>query len=475
MTWKMLFALVLAAAPVYAQPPVPVPDPQESRFASDLRREREEVKEGCGDFTLKGIGSCVMVLATDDPFHVAIGSLAPQNGFSLGVAFVEHYTPSDNWLLKWNADAASAFGGSWRAGAYMTIVHTGVQLPTVRRPGDPPRPRGPAVHPYPIINLYAQTTSLQKLFFSGLGPATTTAGQTVFGMRETIVGGNVIYPLTTVEAIRGMNLSLLGGVNGRFFALRGNTSESVPSIEQRFDESTAPGLGHQPGFAQLSEGVRLKPSWLDGHLLPNYLISFDQFLAGADSHASFHRWTIDLNHEVPLYGTTRSSTTKETNGPDECSESLTGHTCPAISRNRSGTVTFRVLLSGSAAAAGNTVPFYLQQTLGGSDINGNPSLSSYDDYRFRGPNLVLLQEGIEHSIWGPIGVMFLAEQGKVTLAQEDLGFGDLAHSFAAGLTLRAGGFPQVLFLFAWGGNEGHHTVLRMNIGLLGGSNRPPLD
>ena len=87
------------------------------------------------------------------------------------------------------------------------------------------------------------------------------------------------------------------------------------------------------------------------------------------------------------------------------------------------------------------MPFYFQPTLGGSDINGQRLLSGYDDYRFRGANLIALQESVEHSIWGPIGAYLLVEQGKVTAEGEGLGLSDLAHSFAVGLTLRAGGFP----------------------------------
>jgi hypothetical protein len=87
---------------------------------------------------------------------------------------------------------------------------------------------------------------------------------------------------------------------------------------------------------------------------------------------------------------------------------------------------------------------------------------------------MLLRASFEHSIWGPIGVTFLADQGRVGLQPGDLGFSHLAHSFAAGVTLRAGGFPVVSFLFAWGGNEGTHAVTQLSNGLLGGSARPPL-
>jgi hypothetical protein len=89
--------------------------------------------------------------------------------------------------------------------------------------------------------------------------------------------------------------------------------------------------------------------------------------------------------------------------------------------------------------------------------------------------LLLLHESFEHSIWGPFGFTLMADQGKVALTRGDVDFQNLKHSFASGFTLRAGGFPQVFLLFAWGGGEGHHTIASMNTSLLGGSSRPGLD
>jgi len=65
---------------------------------------------------------------------------------------------------------------------------------------------------------------------------------------------------------------------------------------------------------------------------------------------------------------------------------------------------------------------------------------------------MLFRESFEHSIWGPFGLQFLADQGKVAVTRGDIGFDHLKHSFAAGLTLRAGGFPQVSLLYAWEAN-----------------------
>jgi hypothetical protein len=140
----------------------------------------------------------------------------------------------------------------------------------------------------------------------------------------------------------------------------------------------------------------------------------------------------------------------------------------------SGSIGVRLLLSESVYSAASAVPFYFQETLGGQDINNALALGSYQDYRFRAPNGLLLEETFEHSIWGPFGLKLMADQGRVALARGDLGFSDLKHSFAAGLTLRAGGFPMVTLMYAWGGDEGQHTIANMNTSLLGGATRPSL-
>jgi hypothetical protein len=206
----------------------------------------------------------------------------------------------------------------------------------------------------------------------------------------------------------------------------------------------------------------------------------DQFVAGADAHATFTRWTIDVTHEFPFYQTSRP-TPRAGNSPNDCSNSLDDHTCPAPSRDRYGAVTVRVLAIGSHAAEGDAVPFYLQPTLGGSDINGNRLLASYDDYFFRAPNVLAVQGSVEHSLFTiplghgfalPLGGFVMAEGGRASTTWSDLP-GSFSQSYSAGLTIRAGGFPEVFLLYAWGGGA-NHTIASINPALLGGGSRPSL-
>src|SRR5262249_28244681 len=215
---------------------------------------------------------------------------------------------------------------------------------------------------------------------------------------------------------------------------------------------------------------------------------------------TFHRFNLDLAHEFAIYhSTTRVPIARDANGPDECAidrlndfpgcklvkadqikncEQVHGSgssDCKSVSRDLQGSIGFRFFLSASLVPDGNVVPFYFQPTLGGGDLNGTQSLASYQDYRFRAPDVALLRESFEHSVGSlPLGVAFIADQGKAGLSRDDLGSSPWFHTYAAGLTLRAGGFPQVFLLFSWGGKEGTHIIANMNTSLLGGSARPSL-
>jgi len=80
---------------------------QEGNLQSDFRRERKHVREACDTFGLKLVTGCAYTLFTDHPLHIAAGSMPPQNGFGLGVAFSEARNTA-NWRMSWDVDAVGA-------------------------------------------------------------------------------------------------------------------------------------------------------------------------------------------------------------------------------------------------------------------------------------------------------------------------------------------------------------------------------
>ena len=192
--------------------------------------------------------------------------------------------------MSWDTDAVGATSASWRAGSYMKLIHTphparkpiSVIIPGQTSSGTgTTQPAQSFTHPYTVFDFYLQSISLNQMNFFGLGNDTTPSGKSVFGMSETIVGGSAIKPVYEWKAIRGLHLALLGEMNGRFVDISDENGQSMPSIDALYTETTAPGLSTQPGFLQLGEGIRIKPTLGDFGL--NYLAKFQQFIAPSDS------------------------------------------------------------------------------------------------------------------------------------------------------------------------------------------------
>ncbi len=439
--------------------------------------EATRLGASCGAFKIL---PCATTLFTDHPFHIAVSSLAPGNGFAAGPAltFAHHTKPNriagpdgdtiTQWRFNWDGDAVATSNQSWRVGAYMKARYTR-EPPVKVVEGLAPAGGEDLRKKSWLFNGYVQAESLNKLTFYGIGEKSSRSNLAYYGMRQTIAGGNALIPLWN-----RIDLKLFGEANARAVSLRPNTKEGGPSIEQLYTTATAPGLGDEKVFGQFGEGIRMAPSLANRFKL-NYALTFQQYASGSKS--SFQRLVVDLGHEFALYGTSKPKPPRDFNGPNSCAQSVNNIACPkpTMSQNLEGSLTFRFLLNASYVPSGNSVPFYFQPTLGGSNINGENFLPSYADYRFRGPNLMLFRGTFEHSLGKlPVGFIFMADAGKVAATRQGLDFNNLAHSFATGITLRAGGFPVLSLLFAFGGHEGTHTLAQVSSSLLGGGGRPSL-
>jgi len=450
---------------------------QEGRVQSDFCREwlelhpcRQQLSKPCSTFTAGHLVDIGQTLVTGQPIHIALGSLSPQNGFGAGLAFVEHKDFKSERRLTFDADAVATTNLSWRAGSYLTTYKLPQSKETIGVVmGTPKSPmKRPSVQIAPVFTLYAEATSLNRLYYYGLGPDTLPAGQAAFGLTQAIAGAGATLPLN-----RG-GISFTAEFNGRVPQLRPDTNEPAPTVAALYTEATAPGLTRSAAFLQPGVGIQIQPSLFKDHLRLHYLANFQDFTALGAPY-SFRRWTADIGHEFPLARRVFLTAASPQNGPDSCGS--VGSACPHISTtiNNEGSVSLRLLMTGSATSAGSAVPFYFDPTSGGSDLDGNPILASYPDYRFHAPNLILLRGAVEHALPKiPLGVYFSADAAKSPLARSEIDFTNLRTSYSAGLTVHAGALPVVYLLFAWGGNEGTHTIFSISNTLLGASPRPSL-
>src|SRR5262245_12236645 len=245
-------ALCLAAASAVAQ---------ESKLGADFRRQRERLAEKCGTLSFKKVVDCGAAVVTDHPFHLALGSLAPQNGFGFGLAFVAPQAkPNDDWRINWSADLVGAPSGAWRAGAYAKFVYSHVGEIIVTVPGGGSSPSAALPRPYPTISVYGQMSSLPKLSYFGLGNDSTLDGHARYEMRQSIVGARVAWPVGRTGALNRLGPTLLGEVNGRWVEIAGSGAGPEPSIEALYTDATAPGLSSRPATMQLREGRRSAPA-----------------------------------------------------------------------------------------------------------------------------------------------------------------------------------------------------------------------
>jgi hypothetical protein len=469
--------LFLAALSLFAQ--------NENRVQRDFRVEGESLK-ACGKFNFSSLIDCGQTLVLGQPIHIAVGSLAPQDGEAFGLAFVEHKNFANEWRTTYDIDAQATLNGSWRAGGYMKAY---------RLPG------GMNYSVAPLFNFYSQSISLTRVDYYGLGPNTTPLTHTTYGFSENITGVSAAIPFT--GAFSKTRLAVTAEINGRFPSVRPGTDSSIPSIGTIFNESTAPGLTQQPSYFQASQGLHFGPGLFKDRLRLDYLLQFQEYVAPGNGQYSFRRWSGDFNHEIPLYAFFPKKLAQKYyqnragaliyNGPDDCTGTNANRNisvtraaaakpdpavpCPIIStaQKLEGSINLRAFLSESIADRGSVVPFYFSPTIGGSDINGNAMLASYPDYRFRGPDLLLFRGTFEHSVGKlPIGAFFSVDEGKIASTRDDVSLDHLRHSFGVGLTVRAGGLPVVYLIFAWGGTEGTHTTATISPTLLGGSARPSL-
>jgi hypothetical protein len=469
---------------------------------------------------------CGEALFSRDPAHLTFSSMPPGNGFAIGGVLEQntHYIspfalPSTVVLTRgsagpqqpdssiknvpslgslWSADgrlaAIFSMNGSWLTTGMLTLMpkgyipshrtdHNGVQV-GCNKLGDLCTKKIFGIH------LEATHRSLETISFYGIGRGSSSV-KYIFHQADTFGSLRAALPLTDW-------LSIQSGFEYRQTDLPLATASN--SVSGNFNNATAPGLSSQPGFAHphiavsTAPIVYLSPATDDqddnhtGPLMNPYLLftlrnaaEYHWYAAQSDSAFSFQQVVVDADENIQIgsmvrhfvqVGDVKGAVSKlvYSSLARACGDSGIDWSNPkdyvikVRQRCRYGTLDLRSHIVASRTGTGSTVPFYLQPTVGGSDIDSRVSLRGFPDYRFRAPDALFVQTDYTHPIGGPVGLLVFYDAGTVGSTFSNLSFANLRQDAGIGATLSLQGNVVAQGYLAWGAGRG--PVLGFNFAKL---------
>lgn len=375
----------------------------------------------------KALMACATSAFTSRPFHFLAQSIVPGSGVGGG----GRYAPDVN-KGRWQNQIVATSVVSIRQFWFAELKFAGER--SIRADWNK---SGESLG----VNVYARNRSLPSMPFYGLGPNTNVNNSVRFRQSDTSAGIEVTSPFPEVSW-----LSIGGKFEGLWPNVGGVSASNVISIQQQYNEQTAPGLTTQPPMVH--EAISLLPS---GRLFEqfgiDYNIGYHFYQDTSTGHFSFRRLEADLQHHF--------YPTRDKRGRARLDSEFL----------------FRWRYSVSDASAGNAVPFYLQETLGGSDIESQPTLRAFRDYRFRGPDLMMVQaeydrrlckeckpcgQGMLRTVCLHLGLLVGYDAGKVAFRKSDLDFSGMRQSFGGGFAIYLADRVVFRLAVALGGGEGAH-------------------
>jgi Omp85 superfamily domain len=270
----------------------------------------------------------------------------------------------------------------------------------------------------PYVEVYVRRRDFPQEDFYGIGPDSSEDARSNFALRDTF--GRVTGAVRTGHLTAGMNIGYLDPSVGS------GTDTSMPSTDAVFAPENVPGLDVQPSFAVVEPFVEFatidRP--INDHAGGRYRFKFTHYTDRDLDQFSFFRWDLDLRQYIQFLHATR-------------------------------TIALRAWVASSDPSDGDSVPFYLQPTLGGAY-----SLRGARTFRFRDRSALLLQAEYRWRINDFVNGALFYDTGAVGPALEKVG--RLEHDYGFGL--RAGSRATVAFRMdvAFGGREGTRFLLRFD-------------
>ncbi len=320
------------------------------------------------------------------------------------------------------------------------------------------------------LHLEATHRSLQTVSFYGIGPRSPSFKYT-FHQNDTYGSLRAALPLRDW-------LSVEGGLEIRQVDLPSTSNPN--SIFTRFTAAGVPGLSLQPTFTHSSVALRTTPVLYasprtddqdenhTGPLMKPYLIftlrnsaEYHWWTAQSNPSLSFQQFVLDSDENVQIATIVRHFVqVQDTTGSRayysmlarDCGDSGIDWSKPreyvlkVRQRCSYGGLDVRTHMVASNTGAGSAVPFYLQPTVGGTDIDSRLTLRAYPAYRFRGPDALSLST--ELSL--PLHLLVFYDAGTVGNNFSSLSFAHLRQDAGLGLGVTVQGNVIAQAYMAWG-------------------------
>jgi len=412
--------------------------------------------------------ACTEAIFSQNNYHFTLASLPPSNGFGPGLVLIKQLqgmvgTPAREYFLDLSVTGAVTTNGSWFAGGDL------VWAPPLPYKADSSVDGGLLLGKLKStsrasVHLTEWHRTVKTLYDYGNGSATPDT-QYVFAQDDTTFDATMRMPLTRCLTATGES------------EVRSTTLPAVSSaaaVSKNLPQAVTPGISSQPLFLHNGVGAKTiftpragKPfrEWpdkdedkdKDGPHFQSLLLftlsndfGFHWQVPADGSPYAFRQFIYDGHESMQVHEILRNFF------PADRHPVIT-YMCEGNKKRgecQFGQFDVKARLVLTQTSSGNQVPFYLQPTLGGTDIDSRMTLRGWDNYRFRAPDLSLIQFEYGIPVYDPVGVYVFYDAGSVGNSVSQLALTQFRQDAGFGASVRIKGQMIMQTYFAYGAGHG---------------------
>ena len=330
--------------------------------------------------------------------RLKLGSLATGSGFALGPEYFRRDLGDGNMVFR--TSAVASLRGWYLADVQFTM----------------PKLAGNRV----FLDLTSTLRNFGGINYYGQGPDSSKEGRSNYRLEDHSHVGTLAW-----TPRRHVKVGLTGGYLG--VNIGPGTDTRFVSAERIFQPATTPGIDRQTDFLQ--GGGLLQYDWRDNPGGPrrggNYYARYTYYLDRDLGRHDFRRLDAEVQQYIPFFNERRVI-------------ALRGKSVTTYTR------------------AGQTVPFYLQPVLGGSD-----DLRGFRPFRFYDYNLLVFNAEYRWETFSGLDMALFADAGKVFTRHSQWNLRDLEASYGVGMrfNVRNDVFMRIDVGFS---HEGYQVWLKFN-------------